>query len=111
MRKAKRLSRGQNVTEEQYRLLDEAGFIWEPEDAKFEDNFNKLLRYKEENGHLYVEVKRCKIEGLGWWVSWIRKNKHKLTAEQIARIDSIGFEWNSDIAYRKRNNIKGILDK
>jgi hypothetical protein len=43
-----------------------------------------------------------------WWVFWLRKNKHKLSIEQIQQLDSFGFEWNADLAYRKRNNIKGI---
>ena len=110
MRKAKKYGKGQIVNEEQIRLLESIGFVWEPEEEKWEKNYNNLKTFYLEYNHCYVPIRRCNIEGLGWWVSWLRKNKHKLTENQIKQLDEINFEWNSDIAYRKRNNIKGIND-
>jgi len=106
MRKAKRYGIGQNLSEEQIKLLDSIGFDWDPAEADWNRNYKKLLKFIDENDHCLVPLKRCKIEGLGWWVYWLRKNKHKLSENQISQLDSVGFEWNSDIAYRKRNNIK-----
>jgi len=108
MRKVKRLGTGQHITEEQIRLLDSVGFDWDPLMTAWNIGFQKLLQYKAERGHCLVEVKRCMIEGLGVWVVAQRKNKKNLSQEQISCLDEIGFEWDADVAYRKRNNIKNI---
>lgn len=108
MRKAKRHGKGQRLSEIQISLLDSINFNWEPEQTIWDNNFSNLLKFKDEFGHCLVPIKRCKIEGLGWWVYWLRKNKHKVSNERIKALDELGFEWNADIAYRKRNNIKGI---
>jgi hypothetical protein len=108
MRKAKRYGKGQNLSDEQIKLLDSIGFDWEPIEADWNRNFIKLLEFVNKYNHCLVPIRRCEIEGLGWWVYWLRKNKQKLSNEQTEQLDSVGFERNSDIAYRKRNNIKGI---
>lgn len=106
MRKSKRCGKCQKLSETQILLLDSIGFNWEPKICDWENNIAKLEQFKNEHGHCLVPIRRCKIKGLGWWVYWLRKNKHKLTAEQIQQLDSYGFEWSADIAYRTRNNIK-----
>ncbi len=106
MRKAKRYGLGQKLSEEQIKLLDSIGFDWEPLEADWERNIRKLLLFRSKYGHCYVPNKGCEIEGLGWWVYWLRKNRHKLSREKIEQLDGLGFEWDADRAYRKRNNIK-----
>ncbi len=106
MRWAKRNGKGYNLKEEQIKQLDSIGFDWEPVKEDWEGNMKKLLLFISQFGHCYVPIKLCKIEGLGSWVNRIRKNKHKLSAEKIASLDALGFEWDSDVAYRLRNNIK-----
>lgn len=108
MRKAKRHGTGQKITDEQIKLLDSIDFNWEPIEDDWNRNFNNLLLFKEEHKHCLVPIRRCKIKGLGWWVFWLRQNKNKLSDKQVQQLDAIEFEWNSDLAYRKRNNIKNI---
>jgi hypothetical protein len=108
MRKAKRWGKGQNITNEQIQLLDSIGFDWEPVEADWNRNINKFKEFIAKYNHTLVPIRRCEIEGLGWWVSWVRKNKHKLTNAQIDQLDSLNFEWDAEFAYRARNNIKNI---
>lgn len=110
MRKARRHGKGQQLSEIQIKLLDDIGFPWDPVQFEWDENIRKLKEFIAIHNHCLVPIKRCEIPGLGWWVYWVRINKHKLTENQIAQLDGLGFEWNSDLAYRKRNNIKGILD-
>ena len=89
---------GQNIPEEQIKLLDSIGFNWDLAEAVWNRNYKKLLKFNEADDHCLVPIRRCNIEGLGWWVYWLRKNKSKLTETQIMQLDSVSFEWNSDLA-------------
>lgn len=97
--------KGKDLSEDKIKLLDSIGFSWEPEVTKWENNLNNLIQFKEEYGHCHVLVRNCKFDGLGWWVIWLRKSKHKLTQEQISQIDSLGFVWNTKEAFQERKKL------
>jgi hypothetical protein len=53
-----------------------------------------LLKFKKREGHCRV-VQRFKEDDvqLGTWVSAQRSKKNKLSADQIKRLDALGFSW------------------
>jgi hypothetical protein len=97
-----------SLSEEQIQLLDSIGFDWEPAEVTWNQNISKLKEFIAKHNHTYVPIKLCEIEGLGTWVAWARNNKNRLTCAQIEELDALGFEWDSEFAYRKRNNILNI---
>ncbi|MDB4483108.1 Helicase associated domain protein [Akkermansiaceae bacterium] len=73
--------------------LDEIGFVWKPADQAWENQFRKLVAYKEEHGDCLVTIGRH--PQLGMWVGTQRtkKNKGTLGIERIEQLDEIGFVW------------------
>jgi superfamily II DNA or RNA helicase len=91
---SQRFNKGQ-CTPERLSHLNDLGFIWNTLDSKWEDGFKHLVAYKEEFGDCFVLDKlQYQNYSLGTWVSKKRSNKYKLTAEQISRLDKLGFVWN-----------------
>jgi hypothetical protein len=89
--------------------LDGIGFDWRSETKahhclsriSFIDRVEALRAYKDKHGHLSVSKEDEK--SLFYWCSNIRSarrnpEKHiiKLTADQIAALDAIGFDWRSE---------------
>ena len=89
-------SRKERLSKEQISRLDKLGFIWDPYTQQWEDGFNALVAYKAEFGDCLVPRKFA-YNGLtlGTWVGKQRLNKERLSKEQIARLDAIGFVWNT----------------
>ncbi|MDB4071343.1 Helicase associated domain protein [Amylibacter sp.] len=82
------------LTSERLERLNALDFVWDANDEKWEENFNKLQKFKEIEGHCRVP-NRSKIYGasLGNWVLTTRRDKVNLTPERIARLNEIGFSW------------------
>lgn len=95
------------LTKERIEKLENLGFIWdikELNDLKWEENFKKLCRYKNEHGHLF----QIKDKQLSKWCTAQRQKmqKSKRTNEykmkispleewKIEKLNSIGFCWES----------------
>ncbi|CAE8718295.1 unnamed protein product [Polarella glacialis] len=81
-------------------LLEQVGFIWEPESFKWEQGFQHLEAYKAEHGDTLVPRNFITAEGfnLGTWVSTQRaarrgKGNGALDAKQIEMLAQVGFIW------------------
>ena len=78
--------------------LDEAGFVWDTKgahDAKWEDGFSALSKYKSREGDCLVPHQY--EEGgfkLGVWVAAQRQQREQLLVDRKSRLDDIGFVWN-----------------
>jgi hypothetical protein len=105
LRSLRRGTTGPQLSEEQIKLLDSIGFDWEPIDSEWNKHFDDLLEFINKYNHPYVKAKDCEIEGLGNWVSWLRYNKNNLPKEKIEQLDSVGFEWDTYEALKKRNRL------
>ena len=75
--------------------LDALSFVWDPFNAQWEDNFQRLEAFLKEHGHCkvprdYVTVDRCQ---LGRWVQLLRRQPYGISAERKARLDTLGFDW------------------
>jgi len=75
--------------------LEIIGFDWDPISSRWERMFGDLVRYKEVHGHCRVTAVWPESQRLANWIAVQRTAKHKgkLTAERIARLERIGFDW------------------
>jgi hypothetical protein len=77
------------------RRLDELGFVWDGQTARWEIAFSALVKFKDRNGH--CRVPQGHLEGdinLGRWVSLQRSHIDQMSAERKKRLDEVGFVWN-----------------
>jgi len=83
-----------SMSPERKQRLDDIGFIWDPFAEAWEEGFNKLLQFKEQEGHCKVPV-TYEIAGfkLGQWVRVQRNAKDSMSPERKQRLDDIGFIW------------------
>jgi hypothetical protein len=80
------------LTKEQRAMLNDLGFAWS-RTRTWEENFQLLVRYKEQHGDCNAQKKNEQYPTLGNWVSYQRKKKDTLTNEQRATLDDLGFSW------------------
>jgi hypothetical protein len=76
--------------------LDELGFIWNTLAEKWNENFQALCLYKEQNGHCQVPISfKVNQLKLGAWVSTQRReySSQKLSSARIEQLDALGFTW------------------
>ena len=97
------------LTDDQIVLLEEIGMVWEFDDP-WEIGFSHAKAYFEAHGNLQFPNNYICDDGyrLGSWIANQRQNfrkptkYHKLTTEQIYRLESIGMVWNpSDEKWRE----------
>ncbi len=85
---------------EQLRLLDQLGFSWESplsKESLWEKQFNELLRFKQQYGHLKVPSTFQENPSLAKWVSRQRENEESMPRERKERLDQVGFLWKKDM--------------
>ena len=74
--------------------LNDIDFIWDSNDALWEQSFEMLRKFHKREGHSNVPNKQ--IEGglkIGYWIVSQRKNRSLLTQEKVERLDVLGFSW------------------
>ena len=84
---------GSKISASQRRRLNRLGFVWNVFAEDWEANFKSLQKFVRENGHSMVPKRAgCSFSK---WVGLQRKerNKGKLDAERIRRLDALGFVW------------------
>ena len=86
-------SQKDKLTNERFELLKKIGFNFDPFLAKWEVNFKDLEQYQKENGHCNVPIRYAPNKKLASWVSIQREKKDKLSADQIQRLNTLGFVW------------------
>ncbi len=75
--------------------LDRLGFAWDYLEHQWESKYSALVEFQKEYGHCRVSTLWKTHAALANWVRTQRKNKKqgKLSAEQIRRLDMLGFIW------------------
>jgi hypothetical protein len=58
-----------------------------------DDNFHLLVQYEEIYGHCNVPRRYKQDPVLGRWVNTQRQRKDKLSDDQCAKLDDLGFSW------------------
>jgi superfamily II DNA or RNA helicase len=88
-------ARQSRLSTEDIERLDEIGFVWKPDDLRWEDGFKALSAYNKDRGDCLVQISFVDETDfkLGSWVSAQRKSKDKLTSGRLERLDDLGFVW------------------
>jgi len=79
--------------------LEAIGFIWKSDNParqeKWQQRFTELLAFKARFGHTRMPAKWKENKSLGHWVHVQREFRKKgmLSAERMARLAAVGFEW------------------
>ena len=88
-----------SLSTKQVAHLESLGFEWDPIAALWEDGYQALVAYREKHGDCLVPQGKGHLTSqgnkLGTWVKTQRRayKNGNLTAEQIARLDELGFDW------------------
>ena len=83
------------LTAKQREMLNRIGMVWSKGDP-WEERFDLAKQYYDEHGDLNISQSYVINDiWLGKWVYEQRKNKAKLSREQICRLESIGMDWRS----------------
>lgn len=78
----------------QIEKLNELEFDWNPYATVWEQKFKALAEYKKIYGNCLVPQQYKNDPKLGTWVGTLRWRRDRLSPEQVARLNSLGFEWN-----------------
>ncbi len=91
--------------------LESVGFVWRAGEHQWDEMFSLLCKYVQKYGHVNVPMgteASTGFPGLGTWVSSQRtawknmelftagrtpKSTARISKEQVARLDKMGFEW------------------
>ena len=95
------------LTDERIENLNQIGFVWDAQEAAWDEKFAELVSYKEMHGNTLVR----QGSKLGNWVSTqrdlfrlLQEGKHShLTDERIQRLNQIGFVWDAHEAAWEEN--------
>ena len=99
-----------SLTEERMESLNELGFKWQMRVSRtpWEQRLRELREFKERHGHCNVPSTWSENQPLAYWVfkqrgqyrmykqgveSGTRNSRCSMTADRIAQLDLIGFEW------------------
>jgi superfamily II DNA or RNA helicase len=103
------------LTNDQVDKLNAIGFIWDVFDFSFEENFAKLVNFKEKHGHCRAPQHNEETRTLSAWCYNVRRSRSNGTVspEKIKRLESIGFLWNivDSLWYEKYDTLKIYLHK
>jgi hypothetical protein len=82
------------LSEDRIRRLDEINFVWDPNQHKWESGFNALRKFKAREGTCDVPTFHDE-DGfkLGYWVAHQRSKIASLSAENIRKLNELGFTW------------------
>ena len=84
----------ETLNEERKMRLSSVNFIWDVFNEQWENNYVALKKFRQREGHLSVP-KRHKEDGLSIssWMRIQRNIKHRLSHDQIEKLNVIGFSW------------------
>ena len=89
-------SKIKQLSSEQFKRLNSLGFIWDPHTELWEKGFAALTKFQKREGHCLVPQPHIE-DGmkLGIWVSNVRARKNQLSPDQLKRLNSLDFSWDS----------------
>jgi len=94
---AQRMKRKTLTLERASKLDSLEEWIWDIKAYSWEEGYEALLQYVDQNGHANIGDRYRTLDGygLGNWVKVQRKNRDTLTSEYISRLEALdGWVWN-----------------
>ena len=94
----RRKTRGRLSNERMQRLEALPGWVWDPREATWEQEYVRLTEFVEREGHALVPSGYKMEEGdqLGRWVVNQRSRRGRLTDRQVQRLDALpGWTWDT----------------
>ena len=95
-----------HLTTDRIEMLDSIGFVWDAQNAAWEEIFAELQEFKANHGHTDVPKTWENKELYNWAVTQRKFYKYfqtgkptLITKERIEQLDEIGFEWRSKNTY------------
>lgn len=87
--------RAGKLREDRIRELNSLGFAWKPTNLSWEGHWAELAAFKRRHGHCRVPQQYAANPALGAFVANAREawRSGTLSADQIRRLDSLGFGW------------------
>lgn len=78
----------------------------------FDDVYDLLVKFKAEYGHCKIPLNYCTVNGvhLGWKVYDIKVGNRKITEEQRAKLDELGFDWDKSMVHKIKYSVDEIYD-
>ncbi|MBT8460602.1 MAG: Helicase associated domain protein [Boseongicola sp.] len=76
--------------------LNELGFDWAPGSTAWERMYSELIRYKDKHGSCNVPVGWPENKKLAAWVAKQRRDRDKLPANRVERLNALEFDWAPD---------------
>jgi hypothetical protein len=90
----KQRQKKQKLSPNQVKRLEGLGFNWDPITNQWEKGFESLQAFRKKHGHCNVAANLIVNKlALGTWVGSQRAKSKRLSAEQVRRLDSLGFIW------------------
>lgn len=82
------------LSNEQIQLLDAVGFVWDPLEKEWQNNYHEIKQYVNDNGNALVSQNH---PILGKWIQTQRRDKKngRLSEEHIQLLNEIGFIWDT----------------
>lgn len=92
----RRLYKIQTLSNEKIIKLDKLEFNWRPNEAKWDLQYQKLLKYKKKYGDCNVPQWDVRYRSLAFWVKLQRMSYRKgmLEKDKIIKLDKLKFNWN-----------------
>ena len=99
--KRKKQNKSSSMSDTRQRLLDQAGFVWDPQTDVWEIRFQELKDYKRRHGDCNVPARYPLNPQLASWVKRQRRQYKemqsgrlsRLPRERLARLNNLGFVW------------------
>lgn len=89
-----------SMTPARIKNLNRIGFVWNSQQAKWEQMFRELVDYKNRYGDCNVPAKYAANRPLGFWVTRQRVQRREMGShpsgmilQRVKMLDSIGFLW------------------
>jgi hypothetical protein len=80
---------------EREQVLNQIGFVFDAQESKWLEMYEKLEEYKRKNGHTMVPTMYSEDPSLGSWVARQRVlyNANQLESHRLKALETLGFSW------------------